>query len=122
MEESVRVIPPSFPLSLRPWPRERPDADPLPYLISRIHEQRGHFRNITENGLIEEIQAESDGAVKEEETDSEDERAQEQDIERRRREVYEARGEMIRNIACGQKSRLCPSSTHADRYPQTGSE
>lgn len=110
MEDSVRVTPPSFPLSLRPWPRERPEANSLPYLIGRIHEQRGHFRNITEKGLIELIQAEGNGEVEANEMDSEDEGGLERDIERRQKEVYEARGEMIRYIACEQKLESFPIS------------
>ena len=43
-------------LSLRPWPQ--PDTkDSLPFLISRINEQRGSFRNVTEASLVEEIRA-----------------------------------------------------------------
>ncbi len=43
-------------LSLRSWPSS--DAkDSLPSIISRINEQRGSFRDVTEEGLTEEVRA-----------------------------------------------------------------
>lgn len=45
------------PISLRAWPPTDVSKDPLPLLISRINEQRGSFRNITEGSLEEEIRS-----------------------------------------------------------------
>lgn len=44
-------------ISLRTWPSPDPTADSLPYLIARINEQKGSFRNITEASLEEEIRS-----------------------------------------------------------------
>lgn len=44
-------------VSLRAWPPNDKRTESLPFLIARINEQRGSFRNITEAGLQEEILA-----------------------------------------------------------------
>ncbi|KAL8804745.1 MAG: hypothetical protein Q9200_005701 [Gallowayella weberi] len=44
-------------ISLRAWPSENKITQSLPYLIARINEQRGSFRNVTEASLQEEIRA-----------------------------------------------------------------
>lgn len=44
-------------VSLRAWPSDDKTTESLPFLISRINEQRGSFRNITEASLEEEIRA-----------------------------------------------------------------
>lgn len=53
----------STPLSLplRVWPKEDPNETSLPVLIQRINEQKGQFRNVTEQSLEEEIQASTSG-------------------------------------------------------------
>lgn len=43
-------------LSLKSWPSSD-TKDSLPLLISRINEQRGSFRDVTEENLIEEARA-----------------------------------------------------------------
>lgn len=43
-------------LSLKAWPSPE-TKDSLPLLISRINEQRGSFRDVTEESLAEEIRA-----------------------------------------------------------------
>lgn len=42
-------------LPLRPSRPKDQDSDPLPFLIAQINEQRGSFRDITEDSLREEI-------------------------------------------------------------------
>jgi hypothetical protein len=42
-------------ISLRPWPTTETPQSSLPFLISRINEQRGSFRNVSETALEEEI-------------------------------------------------------------------
>ncbi|KAI9851272.1 MAG: RNA polymerase II mediator complex subunit [Thelocarpon superellum] len=51
----------SIPLSLRSWPEPDPSATTLPKLIPRITEQHGHLRNVTEQGLLEQIRAQDLG-------------------------------------------------------------
>lgn len=44
-------------ISLRAWPSTETPQLSLPSLIARINEQRGSFRNVSENALEEEIRA-----------------------------------------------------------------
>ncbi|KAL8862418.1 MAG: hypothetical protein Q9178_001428 [Gyalolechia marmorata] len=44
-------------ISLRAWPSSDKTTESLPYLITRINEQRGSFRSVTEAGLQAEIRA-----------------------------------------------------------------
>ena len=44
-------------VSLKHWPSDEPDKESLPFLISRVIEQRGGFRNVTEDSLKAEIEA-----------------------------------------------------------------
>ena len=41
--------------AIRPWRAEDPGQKAIPFLISRILDQRGGFRDITEESLQEEI-------------------------------------------------------------------
>ena len=51
----------SLTLSIRPPTTEDPKITALPALISRISQQRGHLRNVTEESLIEEVDAAGTG-------------------------------------------------------------
>ena len=53
-------------LSLKSWPSSS-SKDSLPFLISRINEQRGSFRDITEEKLADEIRSleAGDGTIEE---------------------------------------------------------
>lgn len=85
-----------FPLSLRASPKVDPDKESLPYLISRINDERGSFRNITEESLEEEIRAGDDGNL-----DSLGEAVGEdgvQDVKSRQEEIAEARQHMITQV------------------------
>jgi len=85
----------SFALSLRPVPRKR-DSEPLAQLIGRINEERGHFRNITEDSLRAEIEANAARGAQE---DLEyKETVVVEDKEARRKEIYTARGELLQLI------------------------
>jgi len=86
----------SFALSLRPPPRKR-DAEPLSQLIGRINDERGHFRNITEDSLRAEIEAkEARGA---QEVLEDKEAVVVEDKEARRKEIYSAKVELLQLIA-----------------------
>jgi len=85
-------------LSIRALPPDLTAKQTLPQLLARIHEQRGHFRNVTEASLEEEIRvAEASGrdqvAVRADEPDVPDDEA-------RRTQIYEARAEMIKLVRC----------------------
>lgn len=47
-------------LSLKSWPDENPEVTSVSSLISQIQAQRGHFRDVNENILREEIAAGKD--------------------------------------------------------------
>ena len=81
-------------LSLQASPKPDPGKDSLSLLIARINEQRGSFRNVTEDILEQEIRegeaAESDDA---EETVPEPE-----DPKSREEDLAAAREEMLRQV------------------------
>ncbi|KAH0543678.1 hypothetical protein FGG08_001993 [Glutinoglossum americanum] len=85
-------------LSLRAWPVGNTNTNSLSSLIPRINEQRGHFRHITEQSLLEEIEAaESSGdAVKLDESKRGD--AEVDDARSRKEEVLLAREEIAKQI------------------------
>ncbi|KAI9795606.1 MAG: RNA polymerase II mediator complex subunit [Piccolia ochrophora] len=87
-------------LSLRAWPKEDPQAKSLSRLIPRINDQRGNFRNITEEGLQEEIrvlQAGGDSAQPDtDEAGGVD--AKDDDASVRKEEVMAAREEIVKQI------------------------
>ncbi|KAH0565172.1 hypothetical protein GP486_001436 [Trichoglossum hirsutum] len=86
-------------LSLRAWPASNASANSLSSLIPRINEQRGHFRHVTEEGLLEEIKAaeSSDDTTKLEET--QEEGAGVDDTRSRKEELLLAREEIAKQIA-----------------------
>lgn len=85
----------SFTLSIRP-PTRKEDAEPLTQLIGRINEERGHFRNITEDSLRAEIEAQEVNGGEAEVEDEEEIGVA--DPEDRRKELYAARTELLKFI------------------------
>ena len=89
-------LPDDLPMSLRAWPTKESNATALPTLISRINAERGQFRNITEEDLLEEIaKGESEAAADNEETSTEDELEATPD---RMKEVMDAKAEMLAQL------------------------
>lgn len=86
-------------LSLRAWPTEDTNAESLSSLIARINEQRGGFRNITEQSLEEEIRAQEAGESTVDETSADPIGLDETDLKSRREEVIEARDEILKQVA-----------------------
>ena len=88
----------SHPVSLRATPKGNADKDSLSFLISRISQQRGSFRDLTEESLEAEIRATEEGQVDlAEENDAEDA----QDLKPRPEQLAEAREEMLVQIQWG---------------------
>ncbi|KAL8865416.1 MAG: hypothetical protein Q9198_009333 [Flavoplaca austrocitrina] len=84
-------------IALRAWPSDDKTTESLPYLIARINDQRGSFRNITEASLEEEIRLAERG----EEIDllvDEDGVPDSQDNEAKGEELAIAREEMIKRV------------------------
>ena len=80
-------------LSLQAFPPEDQDKQSLQYLISRINEQKGSFRNVTEQSLEEDIQAVKDGADEEQDVVAAVEEVEDG------KEVSTAREEMLKQVA-----------------------
>lgn len=89
-------MPDDFPISLRSWPLKNQDPmGALPTLIERIDQQRGGFRNITEESLRQEIAEEEAAAAAGEDHAVSDGGEGEPD---RLKALMEARAEMLHNI------------------------
>ena len=75
-----------------------PEKQSLKYLITRINEQKGGFRNVSEQSLEEEIAAGTDDdAMFDDETNSRSDEDVE-DIKSKRERVSKAREEMLKQI------------------------
>jgi len=87
-------IPDQFPISLRAWPSKDDKAVPLSSLISRINNERGSFREVTEEGLTEELKKDEAGT----DSSKEDDESEVEDVEEepdRLKELMKARGEIL---------------------------
>lgn len=85
----------SHSISLRASPKGNAEKESLSFLISRINEQRGSFRDLTEESLEAEIRATDEGQldlVEEEATEDA------QDVKSRPEQLAEAREEMLAQI------------------------
>lgn len=87
-------------LSLRPWPKEDPNANSLPSLLQRIIQQKGHFRNVTEKSLEREIRALEARKSSSEASDvqSDDGDASRKDESRRDEGAVAAREEILKEV------------------------
>jgi mediator of RNA polymerase II transcription subunit 17 len=87
-------IPGQFPISLRAWPSKDDKAVPLSSLISRINSERGSFREVTEEGLAEELRKDEEGIdISKDDGESEVEDVDEEPD--RTKELMKARGEIL---------------------------
>ena len=84
-------------LSLKSWPSSD-TKDSLPLLISRINEQRGSFRNATEESLIEEIRALEAGERNVNEQNTEETVEIGQDVKSQKEALAAARLEMFQQV------------------------
>ncbi|KAK4619483.1 Mediator of RNA polymerase II transcription subunit 17 [Fulvia fulva] len=90
-------------LSFKPWARDNDDKTALSEVLARVNFERGHFRDINEASLLEEIAAEgehSSSEGEEEEDDDQDEvesNNKKQQPAATREELWAKRHEMIRH-------------------------
>lgn len=85
-------------VSIQSQPVKDPEHETLQYLISRINEQKGSFRSVTEQSLEEEIKhAVEDTAISEGE-EIEDGEEQVEDDTVKRDKIWKAREEMMRQV------------------------
>lgn len=84
-------------LSLRAWPSPDTSKDELPMLISRINQQVGSFRNVSESKLEEQIQ---EGGAVETGLQSQDDASTSKESEAKSRtaEIVAGRQEILRKI------------------------
>ena len=86
-------------ISLKAWPQHDKSKDSLPYLIARINEQKGSFRNVTEASLEEEIQAAEAGEAIALHAEFDQEASSDgHDTEKKGDELRQAREEIIKQI------------------------
>jgi mediator of RNA polymerase II transcription subunit 17 len=91
--QSMDSIPNEFLISLQSWPlKEKDPNSALPALIQRINIERGGFRDLSEDGLRQEI-AEAEAGEGEDSSDEEEEEKPD-----RLKELVTAREEMLQNL------------------------
>ena len=90
-------MPDQLSLCLQAFPTVDKEKESLKYLISRINQQKGSFRNVSEQSLEEEIQAQEAGQINED--DQAIEPVEEvEDVKTKQEEVTKAREDMIKQI------------------------
>ena len=85
-------------LSLQAFPTVDKEKDSLEYLISRITQQKGSFRNISEQSLQEEIEAQKAGKPDAEDQDTLDTVEEVEHVKTKQEEVAQAREDIIKQI------------------------
>ena len=85
-------------ISLRSWPEDDRVRTSLPYLIARINEQRGSFRNITEASLEEEIRAAEAGEDNGEDAKMEDDGEDDNGPQPEPKDINKARDEILKGV------------------------
>lgn len=93
----------SFTLPLRPLRQKAEKPDTLPVRIAQINAQRGSFRNVTEQGLLEEIEEQRISGKEEIEPSHSDDG--EHEAPDKEKELFTSRTEMIEFAMCVPGSR-----------------
>ena len=88
-----------LPLSLQPFPRTNGEKQSLQYLISRINDQRGSFRNVTEQSLEEEIRGLEKNEVLESQDDVTESVEDVESAKTHKEELSSKRDEILSQIA-----------------------
>lgn len=91
----MEPIPGRFPISLRAWSSKDDKIVALPSLISRINNQRGSFRGVTEEALEEELRKGEDEVNISNDSDKIEEGNEENEEPDRLKEVSTAREEIL---------------------------
>ena len=91
-------MPEQLSISLQAFPTVDKDKESLKYLIARINQQKGSFRNVTEQSLEQEIQAEEAGKGETDDQDVLDTVEEVEDVKTRQEEVTKAREDIIKQI------------------------
>lgn len=88
----------SLHLSLQAFPTVDKGKKSLEYLIERINEQKGSFRNVTEASLQEDIQALHNGEAEASEDDALESVEDVEDLKSKREAVTTAREEILKQV------------------------
>lgn len=93
-------MPDQLSLSLQAFPTVDKEKESLKYLISRINQQKGSFRNVSEQSLEEEIEAQKNGKTNTDDLDEQDAEIVEEaeDVKTKQEEVAKAREDMIKQL------------------------
>ncbi|KAF6235140.1 hypothetical protein HO173_006769 [Letharia columbiana] len=91
-------MPHELSLSLQAFPTVDKDKESLKYLISRINQQKGSFRNVTEQSLQEEIQAQEAGNSDTDNQDVVGTGEEVEDVKTKQEEVTKAREDIVKQI------------------------
>ena len=94
----LSIMPEQLSLSLRAFPPVEKEKETLKYLISRINQQKGSFRNVTEQSLEEEIEAQDAGKPDEDEQDVIGTVEEVEDVKTKQEVVTKAREDVIKYI------------------------
>ena len=85
-------------LSLQAFPSVDKDKQSLQYLISRINDQKGSFRNVTEESLEEEIQVLNTGETGNGQDEGLETVDGPEDLKSKKEEISTARKEILQQI------------------------
>lgn len=88
----------SLSLSLQAFPTPDKDKESLQYLIRRVNEQRGSFRNVTEQSLEDEIRALDAGDADESQEAVVETSEVDEDAKTKKEEVIQARDEIRKQV------------------------
>lgn len=88
----------SLSLSLQALPTVNKDKKSLEYLIERINEQKGSFRNVTEESLEEENQILHNGEAETSENDVLEAVEDVEDLKSKREAITTAREEILKQV------------------------
>ena len=88
----------SLSLSLQALPSVNKGKKSLEYLIERINEQKGSFRNVTEESLEEEIQSLHNGEAETSEDEVFETVEDVEDLKSRREAITTAREEILKQV------------------------
>ena len=91
-------MPDQLSLCLQAFPALDQDKESLKYLISRINQQKGSFRNVTEQSLEEEIQALEAGRADVDDQEVVETVEEVEHVKTRQEEVTKAREDLIKQI------------------------
>ena len=93
-------------LSLQAFPIVDKEKESLKYLISRINQQKGSFRHVTEQSLLEEIEAQAAGQIDIDSQGLDGTVEEVEDVQIKQGEVFKAREDMIKRIGYLPDSRI----------------